>query len=100
VGIHFWVVVLGLEIYFFSEVMNDLYNLVDEDSGVKCPLISDKHLDIINKNAGRLDSAIVYDRDFHYNYFGFKVHVTKYNNPLVDSSRVDSDSSIFYKNVT
>lgn len=35
-------------------------------------MISDYHYDIIMKNKERLDSAIVYDRDFKYNYFGFK----------------------------
>lgn len=35
-------------------------------------MISDYHYDIIMKNKDRLDSAIVYDRDFKYNYFGFK----------------------------
>jgi len=53
--------------------MSDLYNLVDEKSGNKCPMISDKCMRIIEKHAVRLNSAIVYDRDFNYNYFGFKV---------------------------
>ena len=26
------------------------------------------------QNADRLDSEIIYDRDFDYDYFGFKVH--------------------------
>jgi len=74
-GVDLLVIVVKHDItdILFLEVMNDLYNLVDEDSGIKCPLISDKHLAIINKNADRLNSAIVYDRDFNYNYFGFKV---------------------------
>jgi len=35
-------------------------------------LIAQQHYDIIMKNADRLDSEIVYDRDFEYDYFGFK----------------------------
>lgn len=35
-------------------------------------MISDFHYEIVMKNKERLDSAIVYDRDFKYNYFGFK----------------------------
>lgn len=36
-------------------------------------MISDYHYSIIMKHADRLNSAIIYDRDFSYNYFGFKV---------------------------
>ncbi len=57
----------------FSSVMRDLYNLLDKKSGKLCPMISDKCMDIIEANKERLNSAIVYDRDFNYNYFGFKV---------------------------
>ena len=28
------------------------------------------------QNADRLDSEIIYDRDFDYDYFGFKVNTT------------------------
>ncbi|CAG0881694.1 unnamed protein product [Cyprideis torosa] len=56
----------------FSEVMKDLHSLVNEKSGKAAPLLSDFHYKIISENAARLDSAIVYDRDYSYNYFGFK----------------------------
>ncbi|OXA51931.1 ribonucleoside-diphosphate reductase large subunit [Folsomia candida] len=56
----------------FSDVMNDLYRLVDKKSGKHLPMISDRCMAIIKKNADRLNSSIVYDRDFNYNYFGFK----------------------------
>lgn len=56
----------------FSEVMNDLHNMVDPITKVSMPIISKHHIDIIKKHASRLDSAIIYDRDFNYNYFGFK----------------------------
>jgi ribonucleoside-diphosphate reductase subunit M1 len=35
-------------------------------------MLSDFHDNIIQKNADRLNSAIVYDRDFNYQFFGFK----------------------------
>lgn len=35
-------------------------------------MISEFHYNIVMKHKDRLDSAIVYDRDFKYNYFGFK----------------------------
>jgi ribonucleoside-diphosphate reductase subunit M1 len=36
-------------------------------------MISEKCMKVIEKHSERLNSAIVYDRDFNYNYFGFKV---------------------------
>lgn len=56
----------------FSDVMDDLYNMENEFLKTKSPMISDFHHSIIMKNADRLNSAIIYDRDFGYNYFGFK----------------------------
>lgn len=56
----------------FSDVMNDLYSYVDPKNGRHCPMISKDILDIINTNADRLNSAIVYERDYNYQYFGFK----------------------------
>lgn len=44
----------------------------DERLQLKTPAISDFHHKIIMENADRLNSAIIYDRDFSYNYFGFK----------------------------
>lgn len=48
-----------------------LYNMTNK-KGRRTPMISDKHYKIIMKNADRLNSCIIYDRDFSYNYFGFK----------------------------
>nr|CAD7203098.1 unnamed protein product [Timema douglasi] len=56
----------------FSDVMEDLYKMVDKVTGKLSPMISDYHYDIIKRNAERLNSSIIYDRDFNYNYFGFK----------------------------
>ncbi len=56
----------------FSEVVKDLYEMVNESTGHSTPMISDKIYAIVMKNAERLNSAIIYDRDFRYNYFGFK----------------------------
>lgn len=43
-----------------------------EANGLKTPMIADKYHKIIMENADLLNSAIIYDRDFSYNYFGFK----------------------------
>ena len=56
----------------FSKVMSDLYHYVNPRNNKPSPMISDEVFDIITKHAEELDSAIVYDRDFNYQYFGFK----------------------------
>ncbi|KAJ3677045.1 hypothetical protein LUZ60_002769 [Juncus effusus] len=56
----------------FSETVKIMYAHYDERSGQEAPLIADDVYDIIMKNAARLDSEIIYDRDFDYDYFGFK----------------------------
>ena len=56
----------------FSETMKDLYNYIDPKTGKKAPLLADDVFHIIWENRELLDSSIIYDRDFGYDYFGFK----------------------------
>uniref|UniRef100_A0A0N4WWZ2 Ribonucleoside-diphosphate reductase n=1 Tax=Haemonchus placei TaxID=6290 RepID=A0A0N4WWZ2_HAEPC len=56
----------------FSEVMEKLYQFHHPLTGEHSPMISKETYDIIMKHADKLNSAIVYDRDFSYTYFGFK----------------------------
>lgn len=56
----------------FSEVVDDLYRYVNPRTNQEAPLIADDVYDVIKKNAERLDSTIIYQRDFNYDYFGFK----------------------------
>jgi len=56
----------------FSEVMTDLYEYVNPRTGKKAPLLSDEVFEVIKNNAEELDSTIIYNRDFGYDYFGFK----------------------------
>ncbi|MCM8569835.1 ribonucleoside-diphosphate reductase subunit alpha [Gramella jeungdoensis] len=56
----------------FSEVMTDLYEYVNPRTGEKAPLISDEVYKVIMDNSEKLDSTIIYNRDFGYDYFGFK----------------------------
>jgi len=56
----------------FSSTMKTLYYYVDPKSQQACPLIADDIWDIIQENAELLDSHIIYDRDFGFDYFGFK----------------------------
>jgi len=56
----------------FSETMSLLYNYVDPKTGKDAPLIADDVYEVILANAETLDSQIIYDRDFSFDYFGFK----------------------------
>jgi ribonucleoside-diphosphate reductase alpha chain len=56
----------------FSETMRDLYEYVDPKTGHSAALISNEVYKIIQENAQELDSAIIHDRDFLLDFFGFK----------------------------
>ena len=56
----------------FTDTIKDLYEYVDPKTGKKAPLISNEVFKIIQKNSELLDSTIIYDRDFRYDFFGFK----------------------------
>ncbi len=56
----------------FSEVMHDLYTYVNPRTGKDAPLLSDEVYNVIAENKDKLDSTIIYNRDFGYDYFGFK----------------------------
>ena len=56
----------------FSEVITDLREFVDPESGAHAPLISPEVYEVIMANKDTPDSYIDYDRDFNYDYFGFK----------------------------
>ena len=56
----------------FSDTMRKMYNYVDKSNGKKSPLLADDVWQIIEDNAEVLDSTIIYDRDFGFDYFGFK----------------------------
>ncbi|TFY71562.1 hypothetical protein EVG20_g1448 [Dentipellis fragilis] len=56
----------------FSHVINDLYHYVNPKTGRPAGMISKETYDVVCANAETLDSAIIYERDFQYNFFGFK----------------------------
>ncbi|CDW53882.1 ribonucleoside diphosphate reductase large [Trichuris trichiura] len=56
----------------FSDVIDDLYNWINPLTKLHSPMIDPAIHKIIMENADRLNSAIVYDRDFNFSYFGFK----------------------------
>ena len=56
----------------FSSTMKRLYTYVNPKTGENASLLSKEVYGVINKNAALLVSSIIYDRDFSYDYFGFK----------------------------
>jgi ribonucleoside-diphosphate reductase alpha chain len=72
----------------FSDVMSDLYNYIDPKTGENAALLSKEVFDIIMDNKDRFDSNIIYDRDFRYDYFGFKTltrsYLMKLNGKIVE----------------
>jgi ribonucleoside-diphosphate reductase alpha chain len=56
----------------FSEVMEDLYTYVDPKTNQPASLLAEDVYNVIMENREVLDSSIIYDRDFKYDYFGFK----------------------------
>ena len=72
----------------FSATMKDLYEYINPRTGKKAPLLSDEVHDIIEKNADQIDSNIIYNRDFGYDFFGFKTlersYLLKLNGKIVE----------------
>jgi ribonucleoside-diphosphate reductase alpha subunit len=62
----------------FSEVMYDLYHYIDPKTGEKASLLAEDVYNVIMENKDTLDSSIIYDRDFRYDYFGFKTLTRSY----------------------
>lgn len=72
----------------FSETMNDMYHYINPRTGQESPLLSEEVYEAIMANAEVLDSTIIYNRDFNYDYFGFKTlersYLLKINGQIVE----------------
>ena len=72
----------------FSSTMKDLYEYVNPRTNKKAPLLSDEVYKIISENAEKIDSSIIYNRDFGYDFFGFKTlersYLLKLNGQIVE----------------
>jgi len=72
----------------FSETITDLYEYMDPKTGTSAKLIADDVYEIIQKNADVLDSSVIHDRDFGYDFFGFKTlersYLLKINGSIVE----------------
>jgi ribonucleoside-diphosphate reductase alpha chain len=72
----------------FSETMTDLHDYVNPRTGKKASMIAEDVYKIIQDNADKLDSTIIYNRDFGYDFFGFKTlersYLLKINGEIVE----------------
>ena len=56
----------------FSETIQDLYNYIDPETGKEASLINEETYKAVMDNKDIFDSAVIHDRDFNFEYFGFK----------------------------
>ena len=72
----------------FSETASLLYNYIDNKTGEKAPLIADDVYVIIQQHADQLNASIIYERDYHFDFFGFKTleksYLLKVNGKIVE----------------
>jgi ribonucleoside-diphosphate reductase alpha chain len=72
----------------FSETVKDLHEYVNPRTGKHASMIADDVYKIIMDNADKLDSTIIYNRDFGYDFFGFKTlersYLLKINGEIVE----------------
>jgi ribonucleoside-diphosphate reductase alpha chain len=65
----------------FSEVMELLYNNVDK-KGKRSPIVSDEFIKVVRDNKDIIDFEIDYDRDYNFEYFGYKTLENSYLNKI------------------
>ena len=72
----------------FSTTIEKLYSYIDPKTGQNASLIAEDVHKIIQENSDLLDSTIIYDRDFGYDFFGFKTlersYLLKMNGEIVE----------------
>lgn len=56
----------------FSDTISDLHFFLHPKTKEPAALISDEVYEVIMKNKEVLDAALIHDRDFEFDYFGFK----------------------------
>ncbi|HYG52101.1 MAG TPA: ribonucleoside-diphosphate reductase subunit alpha [Flavobacteriales bacterium] len=80
----------------FSGTIEDLYKYVDPKTGQRASLVADDVYEIVMNNAEVLDSHIIYDRDFRFDYFGFKTLERSYLLRL-DGKNVERPQHLFMR---
>ncbi len=72
----------------FSETAALMYDYIDTKTNAPAPLLADDVYEVIKENADVLDAAIIYERDYHFDFFGFKTleksYLLKVNGKIVE----------------
>ncbi|MBX7226120.1 MAG: ribonucleoside-diphosphate reductase subunit alpha [Chitinophagales bacterium] len=72
----------------FSRTIHELYNYIDPKTKERANLIADDIYELIQEHKYRLDAAIIHQRDFNFDYFGFKTlersYLLKMNGIIVE----------------
>ena len=68
----------------FSETIQDLFSYVDPETGLESGLISEETYRVVMEHKDTLDSAVIHDRDFNFEYFGFKTLEKSYLLKMLD----------------
>jgi len=72
----------------FVETMKKEYQHVNNKTGKLSPLISEEVMNIVLENAQLIEKTIKYERDFYYDYFGYKTleraYLVKVNDKIVE----------------
>lgn len=72
----------------FSDVIRVLYEYTEPRTGQNASLIAEDVYEIVQRNADRLDAAVVHARDYDYDFFGFKTlersYLLKINGEVVE----------------
>lgn len=56
----------------FSQVIEQLYNYENKHTKLKGTLVSKELYKVLSNNRKKINSSILYDRDYNYDYFGIK----------------------------
>ncbi|HLP12721.1 MAG TPA: ribonucleoside-diphosphate reductase subunit alpha [Flavobacteriales bacterium] len=80
----------------FSATIEDLFKYVDPKTGQRASLVADDVYEVVMNNAEVLDSSIIYDRDFRFDYFGFKTLERSYLLRL-DGKNVERPQHLFMR---
>lgn len=56
----------------FSETIHDLYHYIDPETNQPAGLINDETYQAVLDHKQKFDGAIIHERDFNFEYFGFK----------------------------
>ncbi|GFQ85662.1 ribonucleoside-diphosphate reductase large subunit, partial [Trichonephila clavata] len=72
----------------FSDVIGILHTNINAKTKEHEPIVSEELFNVVMDNADRLNSAIDYQRDYNYTYFGFKTlersYLLKYHGKVVE----------------